>query len=333
MKATKHLCVFRYAKHQAIVKTLWLVSAAVLSQRVRVRRASRVKQEHGRLRDPAPPTSHVLLSRSKQLSNACTPSNPTGDCDVPNICQQGQCVSPSCSASVTIKIWFFSSIYQRNNDVCLESHWIMCVWIHLHSRIMVILIYIFFICQAFMNLCFFSLAKILIILLVPPRERPQDHQCQQRVLPHNRVWETSKLLFFILFLMFFLYTFQLFFCSQCVNGMCQAPSSGVCSPTSPGGSCSNANERVIVAWCCVAEHVDNSERVCSVSMVLAKSVRWLQPLVNCLTMRVGSQSNVAVTALLRVLLRFLISRFDFRLSGTQQPRFVVAAEQCSMLVH
>jgi len=106
---------------------------------------------------------------------------------------------------------------------------------------------IFFICQAFMNLCFFSLAKILIILLVPPRERPQDHQCQQRVLPHNRVWETSKLLFFILFLMFFLYTFQLFFCSQCVNGMCQAPSSGVCSPTSPGGSCSNANERVIVA--------------------------------------------------------------------------------------
>ena len=127
--------------------------------------------------------------------------------------------------------------------------------------------------------------------------------------------------------------FQLFFYSQCVNGMCQAPSSGVCSPTSPGGSCSNTNERVIVAWCCVAEHVDNSERVCSVSMVLAKSVRWLQPLVNCLTMRVGSQSNVAVTALLRVLLRFLISRFVFRLSGTQQPRFVVAAEQCSVLVH
>lgn len=116
--------------------------------------------------------------------------------------------------------------------------------------------------------------------------------------------------------------FQLFFDSQCVNGRCQAPSSGLCSPTSPGGSCSNANERVIVTWRCVGERVDNVERVCSVSMVLAKSVRWLQPLVNCLMMRVGSQSNVVVTALLRVLLRFLILRFIFCLSGAQQPRFL-----------
>ena len=211
MKTTKHLlCVFRYAKHQAIVKTLWLVSAAVLSQRVRVRRASRVKQEHGRLRDPAPPTSHVLLPRSKQLSNACTPSNPTGDCDVPNICQQGQCVSPSCSASVTIKIWFFSSIYQRNNDVCfripLDHVRLDTLALKDHGNFD---LHIFYLSSFYEFVFFFLLPKILIIILVPPRERPQDHQCQQRVLPHNRVWETSKLLFFILFLMFFLYTFQL----------------------------------------------------------------------------------------------------------------------------
>lgn len=189
-KQLNNVCVFRYAKHQAIVKTLWLVSAAVLSQRVRVRRASRVKQEHGRLRDPAPPTSYVLLPRSKQLSNACTPSNPTGDCDVPNICQQGQCVSPSCSASVTIKLCGFSRPFINATTMfVLESHWIMRVWIHLHSRIMVILIHIFFfyLSSFFEFVFFFSLPKILIIILVPPRERPQDHQCQQRVLRHNRV--------------------------------------------------------------------------------------------------------------------------------------------------